>query len=308
MILDTLRAFWKFEPLERFLASLTQGRTYGTFITKLAPNHYQYGKGTKRHVLRDGIHYELDLSDIVDWYIYFGFIDPARKHLYPLLRPGDVVVDIGANVGDISMHFARIVGPSGRVLAFEPHPLNHTRMKRNLELNHFNNIVLERVGLGARPGRFAIKSIEEGNQGMNRIVADDAAGHMIEVTTLDDHLASRPVPRLDLIKIDVEGFELNVLQGAEQVLRRFWPILFIELDDRNLREQDTDARGLIRFLEKIGYTSVRADNGAVITAASDLHHCHFDIIAKHLFWPKTNLPPQHPVNLSPNSYDSQALC
>ena len=78
---------------------MTIGKEFGKAITKFPPNHYQYKTGTIRRVERDGIQYELDLSDLVDWYIYFGFKEPSRMILYKLVKDGSIIMDIGANVG-----------------------------------------------------------------------------------------------------------------------------------------------------------------------------------------------------------------
>ncbi len=285
-LLDKLRLLWKVDLLERALVRFTIGRPYGALITKFPPQHHQYRKGTYRHVVRDGIRYELDIADIVDWFIYFGFEDQARKRLYGLIHLGNMVIDVGANVGDITMHMAKLVGPEGRVYAFEPHPVNHGRVMRNLALNAFGNIKLERMGLGNDPGKFAMQSRDDANQGMNRIVPGSqgiSSDESIDVTTLDDYVRENGLRSLEVIKIDVEGFESRVIQGGMATLRRWKPVLFIEVDEVNLAEQGSSPQQLLALLVELGYRFEDAATEKPITMDDGLAGCHFDMIA----WPKS---------------------
>ena len=84
-----------------------------------------------RKVSRNGINFVLDLSDLVDWWIYFGFRDLGRMELFSKVKKGGIVIDIGANIGEVSMNFAKLAGPNGRVISFEPNRSNYKRYERN---------------------------------------------------------------------------------------------------------------------------------------------------------------------------------
>jgi FkbM family methyltransferase len=281
-ILDLLRRVWMIGPLEKALVELTIGKTFGVPVTRLPPNHYQYRKGTIRRVERDGIRYELDLHDMVDWYIYFGFREPARQRVYKAVNTGDVVIDVGANVGDTSLHFAKLVGARGKVHAFEPHPVTFQRFKKNAELNELPNLVLNPVGLGSANATFTMRSVDEGNQGMNQISRSAPGSGDLEiiVTTLDEYADRNAMDRMDLIKIDVEGFEYDALLGSRRSLERWHPVLFIELDEHNLMTQGSDPVKLVRFLEELGYQLEHAETGEAVTSLTDLRGCHFDLLAR----------------------------
>lgn len=146
-----------------------------------------------------------------------------------LLRPGDIAVDVGANIGYMTSFFAKRVGPSGRVEAFEPHPQIFLRLESNVERNSASvNIVrLHGVALGSREGiaHLVEPGIFSQNEGTSVVVVDVDAGSRlspgrsfeVRVTRLDSMLADS---RIGLLKIDVEGSEREVLAGAEQLLSR----------------------------------------------------------------------------------------
>jgi len=280
--IDRLRKIWFFKPLESVLVGITSGKVYGSPLTKVAPNHYQFRPGSIRKVVRDGIRYRLDLSDIVDWFVYFGFRETARTELYKLMHEGQVFVDVGANMGDVTLHAASLLGEGGQVISLEPDPLNFRRLMTNLSLNSFKNIEVYNVGAGNKAGTELIYNVSEGNQGMNRIlskVEPNMVGREITLTTLDQLFDEIRPSRVDLIKIDTEGFEMNALEGARRTIERFSPIFFIEIDDNNLKLQNSTAKGLIDFLTGFGYSCRNAENGLDIDPTQDYSNCHFDLIA-----------------------------
>ncbi len=282
-LLNFLRLVLKFPAFEGILANLTNGKTFGGFITKLPANHYQYPVNSIREVERDGIKYRLDISDTVDWYIYFGFKEISRQRLYELIKPGITMFDVGANVGDVSLHAAKFVGASGKVYAFEPDYINFKRLSANIELNNFRQLIAINKGLGDKPGKFTIGVVDEGNRGMNRITGvstKETASNTIDVTTMDILFQEMKIDKVDVIKIDVEGFEMNVLKGGTEVISKHHPVFFIELDDNNLKDQGSSATQLVDFLESKGYKINHAETGEQITASQSFKNCHFDIIAK----------------------------
>ena len=282
-ILNTCREIWKLKLLEMLLVKLTKNKMYGTFFTKLPPNHYQYKKGTVRKVEIDGVRYELDISDIMDWYIYFGFKDVARAKLFDITNKGEVIIDVGANIGGTTLNFAKIVGPRGKVYSFEPDPINYKTIKTNVNLNTFENIVLNNLGLGNVAGSFKIFTVDENNKGMNRIVGNKFSGddyRGIRVITLDAYFKENDIQSVDLIKIDVEGFEFNVLKGAIEVVKKFHPKFFIELDDSNLREQKSSAKELVEYLIENKYEIYNAESNEKVLLEQDFANCHYDIVAR----------------------------
>lgn len=159
---------------------------------------------------------------------YFGAYEPETLHMLGLcLRAGDVFVDVGANIGQMSLLAGRLIGPTGTVLALEPMPETFAILQRNIVLNGLSNIHAVNSALGSRCGS-AFMTTVPGNRGASAITTEPT-GPSVTVTTLDDSLAAAGVTTVTMAKIDVEGYELEVLRGAMKLLTsQSPPILCVE--------------------------------------------------------------------------------
>ena len=148
------------------------------------------------------------------------------------LRHGDTVLDIGAHIGLMSLVAARCVGPSGRVFAVEPEPSNFTRLLRHIEINHAAWVAPLNVAIGERSGTGVIFRGEHGNTGSATMIAPETSrreGVEIPLESIDALCRSRDIRLVRMVKIDVEGWELDVLRGARQLLSgKDAPIIIIE--------------------------------------------------------------------------------
>lgn len=168
----------------------------------------------------------------VDVMAGYRLMKPAggNVQLETMCRPGDWVLDIGANVGDWTLCMADLVGSSGRVLAFEPVPHLADTVRKTSRINRQDWVEVHQLALSSSDGMTEF-SVEKGNSGGSRLGRMEGDFSQIPVQTqrLDALIASRPdIQRIDFIKIDVEGFELEVLKGARQTLTRFRPPLILE--------------------------------------------------------------------------------
>jgi len=280
LVLDLLRSLFRWGPLERWLASRTMNTDPASAVGRLVPREYLYPKGSRRVVERGGFQWRLDLSDAVDHFIYFGFAETGFDRLLERIKPASRIIDVGANIGMLTLPFARKAG-GGRVVSFEPDPVNRERLVGHLALNGIGNVRVEAVGLGGEERMHRLCQVVGTNSGMNRIILEDPASERFPFTEINiarlDHIWPHlGLDRVDLIKIDVEGFEMEVLKGAGQVLGEFRPDLFIELDDRNLRENGSSAEGLVDLLHAHGYSIEQGNTGAPLPA--DLTCCHLDLL------------------------------
>lgn len=159
----------------------------------------------------------------------FGASDNMRffKIYKSLLHEGDTAIDVGANVGIHCCVMAHYCGQSGHVLAFEPSPSIYARLKKNIAFNQLSQIQLNQVALSCHEGEigFDDKS-NETNIGKSKI--DHNSEYKVPVTSLDKLAAGKD--NISLIKIDVEGFEIDVLKGAQETLLKHKPALVIEVN------------------------------------------------------------------------------
>ena len=163
------------------------------------------------------------------------------------LRPGDTIVDVGANIGSLTLQAAVIAGETGKVLAVEPHPRIFNFQRQNLALNHASQVEAHNVALGEATGRLHFSDDRSDDQ---NAVRNDDGGIVIPVRTLDS-LASG-LPEITLLKIDVEGYELSVLNGAAQTLTRT-ACVFYESWEEHLKRWGLVTGDIIRRLEQAGF-------------------------------------------------------
>jgi FkbM family methyltransferase len=223
---------------ERWLSKVTHGKGRGSLIWKLVPPEYLYKNPRIHRVTREEIVFDLDISNYNDYYLFYGLPEPSLLYLLSFIRADFTILDIGANIGFTTLNFARRCH-QGFVHAYEPDLFNFDRLKQNISLNQFANISIVRKGLGEFPSAQEWKRLNPHHTGMNHIRREATEGNAVEkidVVRLDDEVALRKVNEINLIKIDVEGYELNVVRGALDSIRKFKPILFIELIEKNLKQ------------------------------------------------------------------------
>ncbi|MBR0896457.1 FkbM family methyltransferase [Bradyrhizobium tropiciagri] len=221
------------------------------------------GRSDRQIAVRNGINYDLDLAQGIDFAIYLGNIyeRQTRAKLRTLVKPGSLVLDIGANVGAHTLHLAHLVGPQGRVLAFEPTDFAFRKLNRNLELNpELQKRVIPfhcfLTGKDAEPVPSAIYSSwpltnESGLHAkhLGREMRTEAA----QARRLDDVLAQFPDLRVQLVKLDVDGYECDVLRGAPKLMKDVKPIFVMELAPYVLEERGTSLEELFSYFIPNGY-------------------------------------------------------
>ena len=272
---NIIRYFFTYPVLERFLITRLE-RSGSKWWPKFIPPVYFYQHGSVRKVKRNDIVYDLDISKLIDHSLYFFSIqDKAWTNLLNVIRPEFHIVDAGANIGFLSMNFAKLC-PQGRIYSFEPDSENFDYLQRNKNNNHFTNIYLFKTALGEQTGRAELYKMYDNNPGANRILSNkpgqNIASETIEISVLDDFYKKGTIQKVDLLKIDVEGFEPFVLRGAREIIQRFRPVLFIELAEVNLRQQGYTARQLIELVESFHYNVEDARTMQPIDKNFENHH------------------------------------
>lgn len=164
--------------------------------------------------------------------------------LLSLLHPGDVVVEAGANIGAITVPLARAVGEAGRVIAYEPQRVLHQILCANAAINEQGNVLALHAAAGAEAGHIHVPAVDyAGRHNFGGIALSADKGERVATIPVDD----LDLPRLDLLKADVEGMEIEVLRGARETIIRHRPYLWVENDRRDKSE------ALIAFIRALGY-------------------------------------------------------
>lgn len=281
---NKIRKVGLLRPVEDILVRLSQNKSVGSFFAKMAPNNDQYSRNSSREATRNGIRYTLDISDYMQYCIYFGIEIEPRDRLYGLVKNGTTVIDVGTNIGETLLNFAKI-NRDGRNIGFEPVPYLFGAARRNIELNAFSNILLENLALSSTEGDLVFNIATQNNSGgiyLSTPSETSDASCKIDVTTLDKYVSANNVANISLIKIDVEGFEIKVLKGAEKTIGTYKPDIFVEVDNSFLRRQNGSAAELVDLLVCYGYAIVHAETNARILPKDNFEGKHFDVICRHV--------------------------
>jgi FkbM family methyltransferase len=181
--------------------------------------------------------------------LWIGVHDRIKDErvLESILKPGDNFVDIGANIGSLTLKAASLIGPAGSVVGIEAHPRTFRFLKHNVGINPFQNITLHNCALGEQAGtlHFADQSADD----QNCIVGDSAGNSIpVKVRALDD----LELGDINLLKIDVEGYEKFVYRGASRTLKRTQAIYF-ECWDRHCKRYGYLPQEVLGLLKSLGF-------------------------------------------------------
>jgi len=212
----------------------------------------------------DGISYELDLNELIDSEIFYnGCFEPdTTKAIDKLCEKGMTVLDIGANIGCHTFRFSKLVGSKGRVIAFEPTSFAFKKLERKLQLNNADNVVLEKIALSNEnktkqeisfrsswpldhKNRSGIHPVDHGQMELKDIVS---------FVRLDDFVKQNDLNKVDIIKLDVDGFEYRIVQGALNMLKMHQPIIIMELFSYTHEEIGDSVFDLVTLLSDLGYS------------------------------------------------------
>lgn len=179
------------------------------------------------------------------------------------VEPGDVAIDIGANVGYYSLVMSRLAGPAGAVYAVEPSPSIRARLERHLELNGVRNVVVLPFGVSNRSEERYLKLSGESNCGDTHFVDDPGEANIegrLPLRRLVDLVPAADLARCGLIKVDVEGMEVEVLEDLLENLPLMRRKLTICAEIRRFESSAERVDGLVRRFREAGFELLRLDN------------------------------------------------
>ena len=199
-------------------------------------------------------------------YLLRDWVEPELRALERFVGPGEVLIDVGANIGLYALKGARIVGPKGRVVAVEPGAVASDMLADNLKLNpYFRQVDIVRKALADKVGRATLHHIPLGDdpQAFSLLADGSPEGETVETTTLDQMVTDLSLTRVDCIKIDVEGAEGMVLSGAHETLRRWHPTVIFEVNCPTLLRRGDPTDAAWNLLAGHGYRFFRLEKGTL---------------------------------------------
>lgn len=217
----------------------------------------------------------MKLSENVElgfWWSYVvPYFDPGRRFfdywgqdlcdlrfLWRSLQPGMVFLDIGAHHGIYSIVAAKRLGTDGTVVAFEPSLREFRRLRLHLRLNRMHWVRSEPVAIGAAASTRRFFQVLEGDSTRGGLqppaTRDEIAETSVETVRLDDYVSRFPLQRVDIVKLDVEGGELEVLQGASHILTTLRPVFICEVLDAATHAWGYEAREIVLKFQSFGYS------------------------------------------------------
>jgi FkbM family methyltransferase len=221
------------------------------------------GQNDRAIVVRDGITYDLDLAQGIDFAIFLGNIyeRQTKAALRKLVSPGSLVLDIGANIGAHTLHLAKLAGPTGRVMAFEPTDYAFRKLSRNLELNPslaarvqaYHCFLTASDGTSVPDAIYSSWPLEKQAGLHAKHLGREMKTEQAQARSLDSMLSEHADRKVQLVKLDVDGFECDVLRGATAMLRDAHPVFVMELAPYVLEERGSSLDELLSFFVPNGY-------------------------------------------------------
>lgn len=203
------------------------------------------------------VYFNLDLNDWIQNQLFFlnKYEDFELNFISENVKDGDVFVDIGANFGLYSVFCSKLVGVKGKVISFEPFSKNFKVLAENVKLNNIENIQLERLAVADKNSIINLfYDKNEKNLGMvSSYYFKNEEPEKVSTISLDIYLSNNKIDSLKYVKIDIEGGEYLALIGMVNTLKKFKPIVQIEINDAILVKTDYNSFDIERFFNEIGF-------------------------------------------------------
>jgi FkbM family methyltransferase len=252
-----------------------------------------------------GLKLRLRLGNDLSWWVFVGGMYEPNElaFLATTLEPGMTVVDVGANEGLFTLVGASLVGGGGRVIAIEPSERELAWLQANVELNGLDNVEAFRFALHDHAGTSKLTRADIGHEGYNAlgdtIVSPEvnAAGtETVELETLDGFVTARGLERLDVVKVDAEGCEARILQGGMATVRRFSPIVLMEVVPDHLAAQGSTVVGLLDLIDELAYRVWIFEGQGLLRLRSGDEPLSENVVAAPTGW----RPPVYPSKATPS--------
>lgn len=246
---------------------------HGIGRNKAVGGMFNYLKSSLRDesVQIDGHTMYLDKQDSL-WLSINGVYEKFETDLVKQeIKRGDVVIDIGANIGYYTLIFARLVGDTGKVFAFEPDPTNFELLRKNIEVNGYKNVVLEQRALSDKVGKIFLELSKQNTAGHHISSEPRTTENSIQVdaVTADDYFRNFE-RKINFIKMDVEGAESIVLRGMAHILNTSEDLkMMVEYNPEAIRNVGLEPASYLEMLTKSGFRLMEIDDKNMKIEATD---------------------------------------
>jgi FkbM family methyltransferase len=271
----------KNEAIKQHFHHLEKAKKWEVYFSNTDDIVYKIEDDIKIHLNRT--------SRLTEFILFQHFEENEINFLYKFLREGDIVLEIGANIGLHALHEAKAEGNNGKVFAFEPVPSTHNTMLANLKLNAFTNIATYNVGLSSSKSQLEMNVssnydawntlVDQSKMVANASIFDSKI--YVDLIKLDDFIIDEniDVKKISLVKIDVEGWEKFVLLGGANFLKNESPVLMIEFDENNTWAAGYLCHELYDLLVSFGYEIFTIVDGKLKPESKQLHYPSQNLIA-----------------------------
>jgi len=233
--------------------------------------------------ISNGLRINLYRDSILSKLIYEGYEKSEQEFTSLVLKKGDYFVDIGANIGLFSLIAANIVGDTGKVFSFEPTPLIFNRLKKNVNLNRLYNIQCKNIGLSNDSGLLKLNISNNGYDAWNSfaLLESEKLQSQIDVlvSTLDKELDGVDLSKVKLVKIDAEGWEKFIIQGAVNLFTNYSPIVIVEFTETNTFAAGYMVQEIYDQMISFGFRWFSFESNKLVPASKKLHYVYENLIA-----------------------------
>lgn len=275
-----LRAICRVVPQERGKFRILNELYFGG----VAPKQVLWVTDTLRYNLR----MRLNIAEFLQAHLYlFGSYElPTVRFIRSYLRTGDVAIDIGAQIGYLTLIMATSAGGATHVLSFEPEAVNIQRFQENILLNSISNVQLFPMAVSNFSGTLKLYLSTDHNSGTHSTIANDpnvgSAFEEVATTTIDAVVANNAIEAIRLIKIDVEGAELEVVQGAVQTMQSLHPTFIIELSEKIQVSRNFSTTKFKSMMASSGYDAYTISNsGKLVPSLPETTHMMDNLVFVH---------------------------
>lgn len=265
-----------YAQLRRMIGFRRGTRLINWLYPKLLRQHYPIETSIKY-----GAKFTLRINTIshLEWALFLnGIYEPHLIKIFKrFVQNGDVVIDVGANIGVHTLALSEVVGKTGKVIAIEPYPPALNKLKNNLSGNHINNVDILTVALSLQSGKAELTNPEGNhNEGMATLWQAKQQGnhysYEVRLETLDNLMEQHQIESVKLIKMDIQGSEYPALRGGERLIRRFRPFIIFEYD-KSWEAASVTLEEMQTYLESLDYIlyAINESDASIIPVDQNKH-------------------------------------